>query len=59
MHGLVFLATSHHHLATEQESLSRTKDVFTTQKIPRDLGVLCQEAGSKIGIKDAPSSLIT
>ena len=44
---LIFLVTSHHPEAIQEPTkthLIRTKDIPVTQKVPRDLGALCQES---------------
>ena len=59
-HGLIFLMPSTSPGA-HTSHLIRIKDTAVTQEIPRDLGTLCQEPGSKTNLrtKDAPSILIT
>lgn len=63
-HGFVILVTSPYPEVVQEPTrncLIRTKDTPITQKIPRDLGALCQVPRSKTNsrTKGTPSTLIT
>lgn len=45
-HNLVFLVTSPHAGAYQEEPHLEQKDTAITQEILRDSGILCQESGS-------------